>query len=203
MSYSQNNKVYHVLDFDNVNEKGLKALSKSFEKEGDEVTGISATNRAQKVDGLQVKTAELFFLNGQKAQVRIGDQGDIISVKLNGKVIPFSAKNEKDFVLSLVDSMKRNQKAFNKSLAKKAAKLDGGTAQRQPANRNQAARIKEIDELIAEAKKQLEEAKAKLSELEATRADLRESINELKDKITKMEKTIDGLNADIQRLGVH
>lgn len=202
MTYSRNNEVYHVLDFDNVNEKGLQALSKAFTQKGDEVTAVSATNRAKRVDGLPVKTADLFFLNGQKAQIRIGEQGDIISVKLNSKVIPFSAKSESDFVSSLSDSMKRNQPAFNKSLVKKAAKLDGGTAQKRPASRSQATRIKEIDDLIAEAEKNLQEAKARLAELESQRSDLRDSINQLKDKIVAMDKTIAELNAEAQRLGV-
>ncbi|HCU2156194.1 TPA: odaE, partial [Escherichia coli] len=79
---------YATVDFDQVNEKGLKPLIAAINKTGVTVIEVDSSNRATTKDGVKVKTAKLVLNDGQILAIQVNDTGDISSVKLNGKAIP-------------------------------------------------------------------------------------------------------------------
>lgn len=78
---------YATVDFDQVNEKGLKSLIAAINKTGVTVIEVDSSNRATTKDGVKVKTAKLVLNDGQILAIQVNDTGDISSVKLNGKAI--------------------------------------------------------------------------------------------------------------------
>lgn len=200
MIYSKNGQTYHVFDFENFNEKGLTKFKAALKRAGAEVTGITATNRPVKKDGILTKSASLFFLNGQKSTLIIGGQGDVVSMKVNGKAYPVDTKDIKSLANSLQNIFELGQQSFDKSLAKKLAKANDDAPNDKPANRPQADRIKEIDELIAEAMADLEKAKAELDKTQAESTELRSDIRGFKNKIADINKTITSLNAELKKM---
>ncbi len=198
MIHSKNRKTYHVFDFDNFNEGGLKSFIALLKRSGSEVSGVTATNRVVKKDGEKTKKATLFFLNGQKSEIQIGELGDVITVKINGRVTPVKSETDKELATSIHDAFERGQDAFDKSLAKKMAKLDTDKPNASPANRSQATRIAEIDELIAKAKADLEEAKRKVESLTSETNTARAEINQLRDEIAGFKAKIADLTAQLK-----
>ncbi|MEL8169919.1 odaE, partial [Escherichia coli] len=79
---------YATVDFDQVNEKGLKSLIAAINKTGVTVIEVDSSNRATTKDGVKVKTAKLVLNDGQILAIQVNDTGDISSVRLNGKAIP-------------------------------------------------------------------------------------------------------------------
>ncbi|EBF2947897.1 odaE, partial [Salmonella enterica] len=79
---------YATVDFDQINEKGLKSLITAINKTGTTVLEVESSNRATTKDGVKVKTAKLVLQDGQMLTIQVNDTGDISSVKLNGRVIP-------------------------------------------------------------------------------------------------------------------
>ena len=202
MNHSKNRKTYHVFDFENLNESGLKSFIKLLKRKGSEVSGVTATNRATTKDGEKTKKATLFFMNGQKAEIQIGSQGDVINVKVNGRVTPVKSETDKDLANSLHDAFVRGQESFDKSLAKKMAKLDTDKPNKSPASRSQAARVAEVDELIAKAKADLKTATDRLNELTREGEEMRGDINSLREEIAKFKKDIKELTEKLKAQGV-
>ncbi|MDC5753530.1 hypothetical protein [Vibrio europaeus] len=202
MIHSKNRKTYHVFDFEDFNERGLKGFIALLKRAGSEVSGVTATNRVVRKDGEKTKKATLFFLNGQKAEIQIGDQGDVVNVKLNGRVTPVKSETSKALADSLNDALERGQEAFSKSLAKKMAKLDTDKPNKAPAGRSMAARNAEIDELIAQVKSDLEAAKEELKSLNLEGDGARAEINQLREEIARFKKQIADLTTELSAKGV-
>ena len=202
MNYSKNRKTYHVFDFDDFNETGLKNFISLLKRAGSEVSGVTATNRVVRKDGERTKKAALFFLNGQKAEIQIGNEGDVINVKLNGKVIPTKSETEKALASSINNALERGQAAFDKSLAKKLAKIDTDKPNRSPASRSVTARNAEIDELIAKITADLKAAQDEFERLQEEGRKTRTDINQLKNEIASFNKQIADLTAENSAKGV-
>ncbi|WP_070962887.1 hypothetical protein [Vibrio sonorensis] len=202
MIHAKNRKTYHVFNFDNFNESGLKSFILLLKKTGSEVSGVTATNRVIKKDGEKTKKATLFFLNGQRAELQIGEKGDVITAKVNGRAAPVKSDTDKLLAKSLHNIFVRGQTAFDKSLAKKLTKIDTDKPNKTPASRTQAARVAELDELIAKAKADLEIAEKKLNSLTSENDSLRGDINQLRDVIAKLKSEIKDLTSQLDKQGV-
>lgn len=115
---------YATVDFDQINEKGLKSLITAIKKTGTTVLEVESSNRATTKDGVKVKTAKLVLQDGQMLTIQVNDTGDISSVKLNGRVIPNAQSPD---IKSLGAVMGRaalnNSQKFRKSLAAKAKRV--------------------------------------------------------------------------------
>ncbi|MDM7319422.1 odaE [Klebsiella pneumoniae] len=112
---------YATVDFDQVNEKGLKSLIAAINKTGATVLEVDSSNRATTKDGVKVKTAKLVLQDGQLLSIQVNDTGDISSVKLNGRVIPNAQSPDvKTLGAVMGRAAQNNAVKFRKSLAAKA-----------------------------------------------------------------------------------
>uniref|UniRef100_A0A7M2QPL7 Defence against restriction A N-terminal domain-containing protein n=1 Tax=feces metagenome TaxID=1861841 RepID=A0A7M2QPL7_9ZZZZ len=115
---------YATVDFDQVNEKGLKSLIAAINKTGATVLEVDSSNRATTKDGVKVKTAKLVLQDGQLLTIQVNDTGDISSVKLNGRVIPNAQSPDvKTLGAVMGRAAQNNAVKFRKSLAAKAKRV--------------------------------------------------------------------------------
>lgn len=141
--HSSNGKQYALLDFAQVNEKGLKPLIDALSKEGLTVENVAASNRAAKQNGIAVKTAVLRFQDQQELKVAVNDSGDLVSFKLNGKSIPVQhAETLAKVASALAPTVKQNSQKFTDGLAKKAKRLID-TSDNRTAVKSNVQRLKE------------------------------------------------------------
>ena len=112
---------YATVDFDQVNEKGLKSLIAAINKTGVTVIEVDSSNRATTKDGVKVKTAKLVLNDGQILAIQVNDTGDISSVRLNGKAIPNAQSPDiKTLGTVMGQAARKNSAKFQKSLIAKA-----------------------------------------------------------------------------------
>ncbi|EBT5445615.1 odaE [Salmonella enterica] len=115
---------YAMVDFDQVNEKGLKGLITAINKTGVKVLEVDSSNRATTKDGVKVKTAKIVLQDGQVLSIQVNDTGDISSVKLNGRAIPNAQSPDvKTLGAVMGRAAMNNSQKFVKSLAAKAKRI--------------------------------------------------------------------------------
>ncbi|QUM78719.1 hypothetical protein HWV00_20830 (plasmid) [Moritella sp. 24] len=178
---SLNKKSYAVFEFDNFSTAGLKKFAAQLAQKDAAVASITATNRATKKDGLPTKRATFFFDNQQKAEITIGEKGDIITLKVNGKPQPTgSPANLASFAKHIAGVLTAAQPAFDKSLKRRLDKIKVDTPQKKPASRTNKVRIEEAKSLLAQAKKNL-------SQLRVTSNEQLEMLRTGKEKETQLQ----------------
>lgn len=139
----KNGKKYATVDFDQVNDKGLKGLVAAINKAGVTVIEVDSSNRAVSKDGVKVKTAKLILQDGQVLAIQVNDTGDISSVKLNGKVIPNAQSPDIKSLGALMGRAARsNSLKFQKSLAAKAKRV-ANPVDKKPAVKSNFQRLQE------------------------------------------------------------
>ncbi|EBI7171835.1 odaE [Salmonella enterica] len=115
---------YAMVDFDQVNEKGLKGIITAINKTGVKVLEVDSSNRATTKDGVKVKTAKIVLQDGQVLSIQVNDTGDISSVKLNGRAIPNAQSPDvKTLGAVMGRAAMNNSQKFVKSLAAKAKRI--------------------------------------------------------------------------------
>ncbi|MGL4639197.1 MAG: hypothetical protein ACRCVX_05635, partial [Shewanella sp.] len=87
---SSNKKRYFTLNYGNLTEQNLKELVQGFARNKLVVAETISSNRARKVNGELQKTVQFVFENGQSVTIAVGEQGDVLSTKLNAKVMPIN-----------------------------------------------------------------------------------------------------------------
>ncbi|MGF1905256.1 hypothetical protein [Aliivibrio salmonicida] len=201
MSVSKNKKNYAVFKADNFSEAGLKSFSRALEQNGCPVASITATNKALRKDGVITKKAVFYFENQQVVEVVVGTQGDIITLKINGKIQPTGLpKKTSEFANHIGKLLKSGQKKFDASLKKRLARIKTNTADKKPASRTNVKRIEEAQGELEEATKALsltrikankinEEWSQKQNELLA----IQEKVDDEKKRQTELRKTFKSL----------
>ncbi|WP_426575341.1 hypothetical protein ACP179_01025 (plasmid) [Xenorhabdus stockiae] len=177
---SQNGKKYTVLDYDQLNEKGLKKLTTTLASADCKIVKLEGADTARKKDGIPTKTFSLHTEDGQEMAIQVNNTGDISAVKLNGKVIPFtSPRNIIDLARQIATAFKAAAPAFASSLAKKLA-----NANRDDAKKNRAPAVKSNAQ-------RLQEAKDKASNVEADIATLNNTLSQRQDTLSKAESALE------------
>ncbi|CAB5615201.1 Uncharacterised protein [Escherichia coli] len=134
---------YAMVDFDQVNEKGLKGLITAINKAGVKVLEVDSSNRATTKDGVKVKTAKLVLQDGQLLSIQVNDTGDISSVKLNGRVIPNAQSPDvKTLGATMGRAAMNNSQKFIKSLASKAKRV-ANPVEKKPAVKSSFQQLQE------------------------------------------------------------
>ncbi|EIA0034268.1 odaE [Salmonella enterica] len=134
---------YAMVDFDQVNEKGLKGLITAINKAGVKVLEVDSSNRATTKDGVKVKTAKLVLQDGQLLSIQVNDTGDISSVKLNGRVIPNAQSPDvKTLGAAMGRAAMNNSQKFIKSLAAKAKRI-ANPVEKKPAVKSSFQQLQE------------------------------------------------------------
>lgn len=145
---SQNGKKYTLLNYDQLNEKGLKKLTTALAATNCKIVKLEPAGTARKQDGISTKTFSLVDEDGQKMAIQVNDTGDISSVKLNGKPVPIkSSSNIPDLARQIAAAFKASAPAFARSLAKKLSKVT-----RDEAKKNKAPAVKSNAQRLQDAK---------------------------------------------------
>lgn len=200
---SQNGKTYAILDFEQVNAKGLKPLTDAIARAGTPIVSVDGSNRATRKDGVQVKSAVITLQDGQTLAIQVNDTGDLSGVKLNGKTLPFQHSASVSTVGgALGKSAADNSKRFTDSLAKKAIRV-AKTSSTAPAVKSNFTRLKE-------ANSRKEAAQASVKTITASVKQLQNSANTLTTQLqheqtrlaqaqavgVQLQKQIDALGAN-------
>lgn len=141
---SQNKNQYAVLDFEQINEKGLKPLITAINKgTGPDIASVEASNKAVKKDGIPTKTAVLRFDDQQELKMLVNDTGDISTLTLNGKKVPVpEAKTITALGKAISGAAVQAAPAFAKSMTKKLQAVMRKAADR-PAVKSNIQRLQE------------------------------------------------------------
>ncbi|MBU2968803.1 hypothetical protein KO527_05495 [Pseudoalteromonas sp. C2R02] len=161
MLTAKNSKKQEVIDFDNVNESGLKDVVKHFKTNKLEVIDLAATNRKTKRNGLMSKKAVFVFMGGQTCEMRINETGDIYQVLINSKVTPVREHSKlKDLVKEIAKKVTSQQEKFDKSILKKIEKATRMNAKQDKAGQPVTAKAK-----LSQVNERLTKAKANITKL--------------------------------------
>ncbi|HEY3591680.1 MAG TPA: hypothetical protein VGL07_16695 [Buttiauxella sp.] len=161
--FSKNGKSYALLTFDQITEKGLKELVTALKRNKVNIAGIEADNRARRKDGLQTKIAVLRCEDQQEIAILVGDAGDIIQTKLNGKIIPIQQSEKLNaYAKSLATAIKAEAPRFAKSLARKTKQVVNRVAAR-PASKTSRERAREGRAVVEQLQTHIDELRKILS----------------------------------------
>lgn len=173
---SQNGKQYTVLNYNQLNEKGLKKLTTALASADCKIVKLVPAETARKKDGIPTKVFSLHTEDGQEMTIQVNNTGDISALKLNGKIIPFtSPSNIPDLTRQIAAAFKAAAPAFASSLAKKLA-----SANRDEAKKSKAPAVKSNAQ-------RLQEAKEKASVFEADIAKLNSTFSQRQDTLSKVQ----------------
>ncbi|PHM39095.1 Ribonuclease Y [Xenorhabdus mauleonii] len=164
---SQNGKKYTVLNYDQLNEKGLKKLTTALASTDCKIVKLVPADTARKKDGIPTKTFSLHAEDGQEMAIQVNNTGDISAVKLNGKIIPFTSPSTlPDLARQIAAAFKAAAPAFASSLAKKLAR-----ANRDDAKKSQALAVKSNAQRLQEAKEKTSRFEADIAQLNTALSD--------------------------------
>lgn len=159
-----NPKTYVLLNFDELNEKGLVKLKKAIVTSGYEIAKITGAGTARKKDGVPTKTFSLTGMDEQVMTVQVNDSGDISGLKLNGKNVPFThVTTIAELGRTLAALFKKGSTAFQKALARKMARAAASKDDTPQPKRG----VKSSVQLLAEVRQQRDAYKAGITETKA------------------------------------
>lgn len=171
------NKNYVLLNFNELNEKGLSRLTKAMASAGYEVAKVVPAGKARKKDGIMTRTFSLIGMDEQVMDVQVNDSGDISGIKVNGKSAPYKPVSDiPALAKSLAALFNRGATAFQKALARKMARV---ATKNLTDNREKKTGVKSNAQQLADAKaardavqEDIGDAKARLTSVQtaATKA---------------------------------
>jgi len=160
---SKNGQKYTLLNYDQLNEKGLKKLTTALAATNCKIVKLDPAGTARKQDGINTKTFTLHSEDGQKMAIQVNDTGDISSVKLNSKPTPFKSPSSiPDLARQIAAAFKTSAPAFARSLAKKLSKVT-----RDEAKKNKAPAVKSNAQRLQEAKSKADSFETAITQLNA------------------------------------
>ncbi|EES2364951.1 hypothetical protein FVV73_005084 [Escherichia coli] len=165
-----NKSNYVLLNYDELNEKGLAKLVKEIGKGGYKIARVIPASNGRKKDGIMTRTFTLIGIDEQTMDVQVNDTGDISGVKLNGKIVPFKpVKTLTALGQSLAALFNKGASSFQKSLARtlaRAAKdIDDGNKKIKGVKSN-AQKLAEAKESRDAIREDIERAKEKLNQVQ-------------------------------------
>ncbi|MDV1094939.1 hypothetical protein ACSI5N_25280 (plasmid) [Raoultella ornithinolytica] len=167
---------YILLNFDELNEKGLTRLTKEIGKAGYEIAKVVPAGKSRKKDGIMTRTFTLIGMDEQVMDIQVNDTGDISGIKVNGKTAPYKpVKTIPALAQSIAALFNRGATAFQKALARKMARaakvnLDDG--------KKKSTGVKSNAQQLADAK--------------AARDAITEDIQQVKTRLGVVQKNADG-----------
>ncbi|HFU2857337.1 TPA: hypothetical protein ACGQ50_000877 [Enterobacter cloacae] len=199
---------YHVLDFDNLNEKGLQPLMRAIKSSGGDVVKIEPAGPARKKDGVATKTFRLINVDGQVLELQVNDSGDLSGAKLNGRNYPAgSPATLRDMAQKIATGFASNAATYANSMAKKlarAAVAEGKKSERKGVKSN-SQRLAESKSRVATLQGNVDQLNTTLAQQQKVRDDTNKTIEgytqnlrseqakqrQLKQEIAALEKQID------------
>lgn len=194
-----------ALDFEKLDEKGLKKFIGAFKKKGTSVKSVKAPNKAKRANGIQQKDFKLEFEDGQTLAFFVKSDGTIFQVKLNNKAIPVTnTTNMTKAIDELAKKVLANADAYTKSRAKREAALKNKkirppkpnvTTAREIKIKEKEASISALSESLDGLKKQYDELTAENDTSVGMIASLKEQIEEAKAYEQQLRKEISDLQS--------
>ncbi|MDE1476259.1 hypothetical protein KKJ12_05610 [Xenorhabdus bovienii] len=186
---SQNGKKYTVLNYDQLNEKGLKKLTTALANIDCKIVKLVAADTARKKDGIPTKTFSLHTEDGQEMAIQVNDTGDISAVKLNGKIIPFTSPSSiPDLARQIATAFKAAAPAFASSLAKKLANVT-----RDEAKKSKLPSVKSNAQRLQEAKEKANSVETDIAQLNSTLSQRQDILSKVQ---SELESTRTALNSE-------
>ena len=178
-----NKQQYAVLNFEQINEKGLKPLITAINKAGPDVASVDSTNKATKKDGIPVKTVSLHLEDQQEIVLQVNDTGDVSGFTLNGKKMPLPhAKTVAAMGQIIGRAAEQAAPAFAKSLAKKVAGVTKKLTAR-PQVKSNVQRLSEAKEAAASNNAKVETLNKTIAEEQTRQAGVRSQLDQEKARL--------------------
>ncbi|HBM2815720.1 TPA: hypothetical protein LU109_003632 [Enterobacter hormaechei subsp. xiangfangensis] len=182
---------YHVLDFQNLNEKGLAGLTAAVKSAGVEIAEVIPAGPARRKDGVPVKQFSLIDMAGQEMKFTVTETGDISGVTLNGKAWPEThPKSLAELAGKIAAGFKKTQEAFEASLARKVAKQARLDADKEQKQRTKTA-VKTQSQRLVEATEKLTAAQNQLNDLTSTVTARQQTQQANSSQITQLQAQLD------------
>jgi len=107
--------------------KPMKELKQAFARAGTFVVTAESDNKVKKSVGVEYKTLNMSFNDGQKVSMDAKKGGDVFSVRVNNRVLPI--KNHDNILkaaLEIINAMDKGRKRFQATQARKKVELPKG-----------------------------------------------------------------------------
>lgn len=200
---SKNGNQYHLLDFANLNERGLAPLKKAIERNGVQIAKVIAAGTSRRKDGVAMRTFGLKVMDEQEVTVQVNDTGDVSAIALNKKAVPYTgAKSLQELAKLIASAIQSNATAFAKSLARKlarAAKPQDGPTKRTGVKSN-AQRLAEENSRIEVAKAQIITAQQFFDERTQAATSARTAIDKAKTEVKSEQARSRQLKGELEQL---
>ncbi|WP_241613278.1 hypothetical protein [Rosenbergiella epipactidis] len=178
---------YVLLDFDQLNEKGLQPLVKAIKAGGFEVAKVIPAGTSRKKDGVATKTFSLVAIDEQVMQIQVNDTGDISGVRVNGKNAPFThSTNLNQVGQQLAKLFSTGATAFEKAMAKKIARQatkDDGSSPKKPG-------IKSNAQLLSDAKARRDAVKDDIDKTQSRLTTTQQKVNDNASQVSKLTQDL-------------
>ncbi len=192
-----------ALDFEKLDEKGLKKFTAAFKKKGATVKNVTAPNKAKRANGIQQKDFKLEFEDGQTLAFFVKFDGTIFQVKLNNKVVPVTnATNMTKAIDELAKKVLANTDAYTKARAKREEALRNKKIRppKPKINTSRKQKIKEKEESIKMRSEMQEGLKAQHEEVFNDNNTVRDTVTSLQEQLEEAEKREQELRKEIAAL---
>ncbi|MCZ4061233.1 hypothetical protein O3W44_22140 [Pantoea sp. LMR881] len=200
---SKNGNQYHLLDYNNLNERGLTPLKKAIERSGVEIAKIIQAGTARRKDGVAMRTFGLKVMDEQEVTVQVNDTGDVSAISLNKKAVPYTgARNLSELAKVIADAIKANANTFAKSLERKlarAAKPQDGQS-KKPAVKSNAQRLAEQNARIDAAKANIQTVQQFYAEREQAATSTRTKMETAKTELKSEQARNRQLKGELEQL---
>jgi len=198
---------YHVLDFQNLNDKGLAGLVTALKQAGAEIAEVIPAGPARKKDGVAMKQFSLVDMAGQIMAFNVIESGDVSGVTLNGKVFPETHPTSlKDFAGKIAAGFEKTEQSFMASLARKVAKqarIDTDNEQKKnnkTAVKTQGQRLVEATEKLKSAQNALKDLNDTVTTRQAAQSDILKQLAEVRSQLQIEVTTTSRLKYQIKAL---
>lgn len=198
---------YHILDFQNLNDKGLAGLVTALKQAGTEIAEVIPAGPARKKDGVAMKQFSLVDMAGQTMTFNVIESGDVSGVTLNGKVFPETHPTSlKDFAGKIAAGFEKTEESFIASLARKVAKqarIDTDNEQKKnnkTAVKTQGQRLVEATEKLKSAQNALKDLNDTVTTRQAAQSDILKQLAEVRSQLQIEVTTTSRLKYQIKAL---
>ena len=176
------------LDYDHIDQNGLKKVVKAFNKAGCEVAEVQATNKAKREMGMPVKRFTVVMSDRTAVEIAVKADGTAFQAK-TGVVPETGSRHMKVFPVKNVDNL-------GKAIKELAEQLKYENVERAA----KAAALKEKKPKITTSRrKRLESAEAEIAELEPQVTSLEDELKKAQDAQDKAKEDLDTANSDLMK----
>ena len=182
------------LDYDHIDQNGLKKVVKAFNKAGCEVAEVQATNKAKREMGMPVKRFTVVMSDRTAVEIAVKADGTAFQAK-TGVVPETGSRHMKVFPVKNVDNL---GKAI-KELAEQLKYENVERAKREKRAAKAAALKEKKPKITTSRRKRLESAEAEIAEHKPQVTSLEDELKKAQDAQDKAKEDLDTANSDLMK----